>query len=280
MKEIFEAIDTRIKNPIFGYFIAALVALNWQAFFYLFADNGSAESRIFYFDNNTDLYSILIFPFLFSGTYSVAYAWINYLLIRICKWPTELKNELQADSEHNFLVKQKELEELRAEMLSSAESELIERAKRDVELNKIEDEKIKNKLKDELNQLRTERDELEKNSKNNIKTKPPNTRNTHKSGTDNAKINSFIEIASTYRKNANNATTVDDRDNLISQALKLEEKAHSLQMKMSEPTSLISAASTYRNRASNAHSAGERDDLLLLAQELESKAHDLLISSK
>jgi hypothetical protein len=64
MKDIIDTIDSRIKNPFFGYFILALLSLNWAQIFYLLADSSSVTNRITYFKNATDIYSLLIIPFV------------------------------------------------------------------------------------------------------------------------------------------------------------------------------------------------------------------------
>ncbi|PTR16072.1 hypothetical protein C8R31_10286 [Nitrosospira sp. Nsp2] len=154
MREILEVIESRIKSPVLGYFIFAFVAINWKVIFYLFVENKSALDRISYFESNTDFVFLLILPAIAAGIFSVAYPWINYFFLHLCIKPTELKNSVQARTEHNLLVVKQGLENIRSEILSRRERELIDRAKRDEELNKIEDQEIKEKLKSEIGELR------------------------------------------------------------------------------------------------------------------------------
>ncbi|WP_045857957.1 hypothetical protein [Teredinibacter purpureus] len=160
MKDIIDEIDSRIKSPLFGYFLFSLIAFNWEEMFYLVVDIGSVSKRIEYFHNGTNLYSLLIYPFLVASVYAIAYPWLSYLFMRLSTKPAELKNSLHAESEHKFLTKKQDLEKTRSELLRSAEVELIERAKRDAELGEIEDEGIREKLQTEIEQLRQDRDEL------------------------------------------------------------------------------------------------------------------------
>lgn len=90
----------------------------------------------------------------------VAYPWFQYLFLWLGVKPTSLKNNLQARSEHSLIIEKQKLEEARSELLKNAETELIERAKRDSSLSEIENENVRETLKSEIEQLRKERDEI------------------------------------------------------------------------------------------------------------------------
>ena len=87
--------------------------------------------------------------------------------------PTDMKNSLQALSENNLLIKKEELERSRSKLLEEAEKELIERAKRDAELEDIENEDIREKLQSEIEELRKERDDIRGTIKNTEKRQMP-----------------------------------------------------------------------------------------------------------
>lgn len=173
MKDIIDEIDSRIKSPLFGYFIFSLIAINWEQLFYLVVDNGPVSERIAYFHDGTDSLSLFLYPFLLASAFSILYPWLHYIFIFFGTKPTDLKNSLRAQSEHKLLIKKQELEEARSEILKSAETELIERAKRDVELRKIKDEKIREKLQFEIDQVRKESDEIRANLDDKARSKQP-----------------------------------------------------------------------------------------------------------
>lgn len=173
MKDIIDEIDSRIKSPLFGYFLFSLIALNWEELFYLVVDNSPVSERIAYFHNGTDSLSLIWYPLLMASAYSILYPWLQYIFMFCGTKPTELKNSLQAQSEHKLLIKKQELEEARSEILKSAETELIDRAKRDMELGGIDDKNIREKLQSEIDQLRKERDEISINLGNKTKSKQP-----------------------------------------------------------------------------------------------------------
>ncbi len=160
MNEIFEAFATRIKSPLFGYTVFALFIINWKSLIYVIASKETIIERFVYFDSNTSYYSLLVWPLLIAICGAIIYPWINYIFLLACKKPTELRNNIQASSEHVLLVQKQDFEEMRAALLADKERELIERAKRDEQIEEIENEDTKEGVKEEIKKLRKERDEL------------------------------------------------------------------------------------------------------------------------
>lgn len=72
----------------------------------------------------------------------------------------ERLNSQDLKREHKYLAEKNSLEKERAIALADKESELIEQAKRDEDIDKIEDEKLKENLKREIDELRKNRNEL------------------------------------------------------------------------------------------------------------------------
>ena len=215
MKEIIEAIGARIKSPVLGYYSLAFTIINWKPIFYLFFQSEGVIERFTYFDENTSFVSLLIFPILYASLFAVTYPWINYFFLMLCSKPTDLKNSLQAQSEHKLLIKKQELEEARAMLLETAERELIGRAKRDEELAEIENEDLRKKLKSEIEELRKQKDEVSSST-----SEPDNY----------TKYKELMEIAGDFRNRANETKNEYDASNLRDKAQKIEEKAHKLVM--------------------------------------------------
>lgn len=206
MKDIIEEIDSRIKSPLFGYFFILLLAFNWEEMFYLTADKSSVTERIAHFHNGTDIYSLFIYPFIFSVIYAVIYPWLNYRLMCFVAKPTDLKNNLQAKSEHKILTEKNRLEQLRSESLAISEQSIIEQAKRDQQVEKIEDEELKENVKSSIQAIREE-------------------------STDPYKIDDpekLLKIADSYRERAKNSNSITDINTWRSRAEALEDKAHKI----------------------------------------------------
>ena len=155
MKDIYEAIESRIKSPIFGYFILSMVAFNWQAFFFLLLDNGSVTSRLAYFDEHTKLSTLIIYPILLASFYSILYPWVQYFFILCSSKPSRLKTTQNLKAEHQKLVEQQKLAKERTELEKALEDEIIDRAKRDQKLTEeIEDDQTREKVKSEIKEIR------------------------------------------------------------------------------------------------------------------------------
>jgi len=214
MNDFIEAVKTRLNSPILGYFGLALVAFNWQAFFFLLVQQGDALARIQFFEQHTSTTSLVVWPLAFSLLYSAIYPWVLFLFTWLSAKPTELKDMLQVNSEHKVLVVRKRLEEARSNLLADTEKELIERAKRDQELEKLQSEELRQKLKSELEQLRAERDSAREG------TRPPLM-------TPQSQHMELMELAATYRAKCEDSTISSiERHKFSERARELEERAY------------------------------------------------------
>jgi hypothetical protein len=160
MKEIVEAVSTRIKSPYFGYSILAFFALNWRGIFLLVVTEGTPQARLAAFDCVTSELTLVVFPLLIGALVAALNHWIRYLFGWISRKPLELIDNLSLEAEHKKTIRQSELEQSRSDLFSVKEKELIARAKRDEEVAEIEDVDAKEKLAAQLNALRRERDQL------------------------------------------------------------------------------------------------------------------------
>ncbi|WP_369920104.1 hypothetical protein AB8E32_17380 [Marinomonas polaris] len=155
MKDIFEAIETRVKSPVFGYFVLSMLAVNWKPFFFLFFDDSSVTSRFSYFDLHSSYTTLLVYPALLAALYSIIYPWIQYTFIWISSKPAHLKNLQTLTAEHKRLIEQQKLENVRNEQKKEAELEVIERAKRDQKVaEEITDEETREKVQSEIDEIR------------------------------------------------------------------------------------------------------------------------------
>jgi hypothetical protein len=216
MKELFQAFETRIKSPLLGYFSIAFVISNWKAFFYLLASKPEILDKIKYFEANTDSTSLLWIPLLYSVLISFFYPWVNYFFLTMCNKPTELKNILQASSEHKVLVKKQELERLRTQLREARERDLINQAKIDSEIEEIEDSSVKEKLKEEITKVRTE-----SANEDNDEVEPSQ------------KFQQLTDMANKYRVQAKESS-YEDREEFLKKARELESKAHEFALKVKD----------------------------------------------
>lgn len=154
MEEFSQQFINRIKSPIFGYFFVSFIALNWDPIFYLFFHSASVPLRINYFKEYVDVYSAFVYPFLISIVYSIAYPWINLCIGSATSKSIEISNNLTIDADHRTTIKKTDLEKVRLELSKVRENAVLDRAVLDQKINEIDDEKTREKLKVELNEIR------------------------------------------------------------------------------------------------------------------------------
>ncbi|NQY26226.1 MAG: hypothetical protein HRT92_03510 [Piscirickettsiaceae bacterium] len=174
MKEIVDAIGTRIKSPYFGYSILAFIALNWREIFLILLSESAPQARILEFDQATSFSSLLGLPLLIGALVALLTPWVKLIFEYSSKKPIELIDVLKLEAQHKITIKQAQLEQSRTDFFAIKEKELIERARRDEEVSAIANEETKEKLSIELEQLRNERDKLshevrEKDTKESLK---------------------------------------------------------------------------------------------------------------
>jgi len=160
MREILEALNSRVRSPLFGYFVLAFIFINWRALLLLWLADEDIEMRIELFCFHTNYSSLLLYPALFAAVGAVTYPWINLFFLRLVNKPAIQKNSLQITTDHKRLMEQTKLESLRNSMFAKKEEGLIEQAKRDQEVQSIEDAQLREKLEKEISSLRKERDDL------------------------------------------------------------------------------------------------------------------------
>ena len=105
MKEVFEAFNSRLKSPVFGYFILAFIAFNWKAIFYLFASSSEVAERFKYFDDNTRTSSLLINPLIVGILGAIFYPWVNLFFIWMIRRPIERRQIIHLTSQNKVLIR-------------------------------------------------------------------------------------------------------------------------------------------------------------------------------
>ena len=152
--EFFEVLRTRIKAPIFGYFVFVYIAINWKPLFYLIFSDTSALDRITYFESSTDYLGQIIYPGVLSVLLTIGSPWLTAYFLKLCSQPTNWKNEIQVENEHKMAMEKLKREQERRNFQASLEQQVIELAKRDEAIEDIEDEKTKAAVRSEIDNIR------------------------------------------------------------------------------------------------------------------------------
>tara|TARA_R110002110_G_scaffold14698_1_gene67577 strand:- start:120 stop:908 length:789 start_codon:yes stop_codon:yes gene_type:complete len=165
MKDVVDAVSSRIKTPYFGYAIIAFFALNWRGIFLLVVAEGTARERLAAFDSTNSPLTLLVYPLIVGAIVAASAHWIQFIFGLISRKPSGLIDNLYLEAEHKKTIRQTELEQSRSDLFAVKEKELIDRAKRDEEVAGIENDEAKEKLAAQLESLRHERDQLSKQLK-------------------------------------------------------------------------------------------------------------------
>jgi len=155
MGDVLDAVSARIKAPYFGYAVLAFVAFNWRAIFLLVMTEATPVERLAIFDAHTSNWTLFFAPLLAGVVVASIAAWIRLAFEHISKNPLEKITRLQLDAEHKQDIEKNRL----AQIFSTKQDLLIDDAKKDQEIQRIEDEVIKLRLQQEIENLREERDQ-------------------------------------------------------------------------------------------------------------------------
>ena len=158
MKDVVEAINTRIKSPYFGYAFLAFIALNWRGMFLLAVSTGTPIERLKLFDAETSYWTLVVLPLIAGALVAASTHWLKYLFLLVARKPLDLIDTSHLEADHRKMIRQAELEQVRADLAANKESELIERAKRDESISEISDESKKKELEEKIGKIRKERD--------------------------------------------------------------------------------------------------------------------------
>lgn len=162
MKDLIDAINTRIKEPYWGFFLLSFLAFNWKGIFLLCFAGESAQVRINLFEQQTDLWSLIVCPISTAIFILLITPWLKLLFGWLSRRAYEKLNSQELEREHKYIAEKNKLENERAVELANKEKELIDQAKRDIDIDKLEDDQVKQNLREEIEKLRNERDQASK----------------------------------------------------------------------------------------------------------------------
>ncbi len=156
IKEVLDALNTRIRSPIIGSFVIAFVIVNWRSLFYLTFADQLTEEKFIYFDEHTDLRSLILFPAAIGFFMAIVSPWIVLAGAHLAEIPVRKRKFLQIKSSHQILIEKESFENTRRQIKATREEALIDEAIRDQEINKIEDTEIREELEKKIDESRQE----------------------------------------------------------------------------------------------------------------------------
>ena len=164
MKTVFDAWGERIRSPIISSVFLAHLSINWAAYFFLFFADSDAPRRIEYFQNQTNVWTLFLYPVTAGLIIAFFIPYVTLLGAILSRLPKRWLSDVQEVEASKKRIKKlesetAELEERKkhefakrryaAELQAEAESYIIEENKR---LKMAED--VSEETKEEVLKLR------------------------------------------------------------------------------------------------------------------------------
>lgn len=158
LKEILAAFQHRVRSPVAGFVLLAVLTINWKIFAYLVFSGHSITARFRYFDENFSWVYFVIYPIFLGTTFALAYPWLNYGFTWSIAAPVRRLRFLQEDerrkSRIHALLMAAEEDDAKARADEARERLSIDRAKRLQEARDLSKEAGNNDLVFELEEKR------------------------------------------------------------------------------------------------------------------------------
>jgi hypothetical protein len=159
IKEIYDAFSQKIKSPFFGHIIIAFVLWNWKSIYYVIYSGKPALTKFNYFDANMVGWSYVI-PVVVGIITALASPYVSNWGSLWATKPVNARRLRETQEAHKILVEDNRLlaerensQRIHRKELAGDEQELIDKAKRDVEIDQFPDD-VKEGLQSQIDELR------------------------------------------------------------------------------------------------------------------------------
>ena len=153
-KEVFTAMNSRIRSPIIGSIALVFCSINWKPIFFVIFSGALAENRFSFFDANTSIWTLFVMPIGLGLFLAWAAPWISFFGAKLAQSPIDHKKKLEIVAEHALIIARTKLESERRVLLETEEETLIDQATRDEKINLIEDDSVRENLQTQIDTLR------------------------------------------------------------------------------------------------------------------------------
>jgi len=157
-----EAMLSRVRSPLLGSVLIAFTIINWKAIFFVVFSASTAVEKFEFFDQQTTVWTLLYAPIAVGLVLGLASPWISLFGAWAASQPVQQQRILtdRLASERLFqrakLAKARELEQ------TVLEETLIDRAKRDQEIDSIDDVNRREQVRNQITSSRTDIEERER----------------------------------------------------------------------------------------------------------------------
>jgi len=161
IKEILAAFEARVKSKILGSVVIAFIATNWKVIFYVIFEKVGAEAKFEYFDDNTDLWSLIAIPLFAGFLLSVLLPWVNYLGLKLTSLPDQKQRQFKNNSQHLDVLDKLEYQTKLQEIKSRQQKVIVDAAKATEDANEIKDPELRKNVQKDLEEAAVKSKRLE-----------------------------------------------------------------------------------------------------------------------
>jgi hypothetical protein len=129
LNDVYEEILERIKSPFFGYLAFSFLAINWKILFFLAFADMSPQMKFYWVDQNSDHYSLFLWPLLTAIVFAIAYPGLQLLISRCVQWFRHKQIELDVEADEKIKSYKEELEKIA--LKAAKEDELLAEVQRE-----------------------------------------------------------------------------------------------------------------------------------------------------
>ena len=154
MKEFFEAIGQRIRSPFWGYVALAFLAVNWKSIYIIVFADEDPYHKFKFFDANTSIYTLYVVPLSLGLGATLLAPYIANWASWWASKPVNSRRIRDVDAAHKVLQVKNKFTVEREREKALIEQSLIDKAIRDEQVSRIENDEIKETLDDALTEFR------------------------------------------------------------------------------------------------------------------------------
>lgn len=153
-REIFDAMNSRIRSPIFGSIAIASAIANWKPLFYLAFAKVPVADRFSFVDEHATFWLGFFWPVVLGFAFAMASPWVALFSAWAAEEPTKRRKIRQTKSADKILTEKLKLEKTRIQFMATEEEAIIDAAKRDEKVKEISDPEIRGDLQRQIDELR------------------------------------------------------------------------------------------------------------------------------
>lgn len=141
VKEMLDALAQRIRSPIIGSVAVVFAVVNWQPIWYLLFADRPVRQKFLYFNNNTDICSLYVWPILIGIFFAITAPWLKYAGAWFASKPVFMLRNLQNAEAHKLQMAEFQREVARergkAEISALVSDRVVETAKKQQEVRDL-----------------------------------------------------------------------------------------------------------------------------------------------